>query len=111
MVAFGLVDRWIKFYQNITTFDALAVLNANRADDTGFKRLNDLAAAVCNDLPGRRGDEVDAPKTGPCKCQAKDRDDDGTGRPTDWRRGCFHDLEGGRQECKLVRIALDRARR
>ena len=52
MVAFGAVDGRVQFDQRLAGFDALAIADVNRANHSGFERLNDLVCPVGKTLPG-----------------------------------------------------------
>jgi hypothetical protein len=58
-IAIGTVLSGVKFDQNVSLFDRLAVLHMDSSDDARLKGLDGFGIAAGNDFPLRDCDDID----------------------------------------------------
>jgi len=92
----------IELDQDLAGLDPLPVADMDRALHTGLEGLDQLGAAVRDDLALCRRHDVDAADAGPDARQAESADDDRGGGTHGWRWRRLRYLERRRQQGELV---------
>jgi len=102
VLAFGLGHGPVEFDQNLTGCDLVAVLNADRRDNSGLERLDGLGASSRDDLALRRRDDIDMAENRPHDCNREKQNNGGANQAAHRRCGRLKNLQRGRQELTAV---------